>query len=49
MLDNVEVIMYMKFQNFSMTGCRDMGKVHQKCPQNGALPPFGTAKVTIRY
>ena len=29
MLDNVELIMYMKFQKVLMIGCRDMGKKHQ--------------------
>ena len=32
MLDNVELIMYMKFQKILMTRCRDMDKKHQKCP-----------------
>ena len=34
--------MYMKFQNFSMTGCRNLDKKPQKCPQNGGFPPFVT-------
>ena len=38
MLDNVELITYMKFQKLLMTGCRDMDKKHQKCPQNGFFP-----------
>ena len=42
MLDNVELIMYMKFQKLLMTGCRDMDKKHQKYPQNGGFPPFVT-------
>ena len=33
MLDNVELIMYMKFQKLLMTGCRDIDKKHQKYPQ----------------
>ena len=32
MLDNVEVIRYMKFQKLLMTGCRDMDKKRQKIP-----------------
>ena len=42
MLDNIELIMYMKFQKILMTGCRDMDKKHQKCPKNGGFPPFVT-------
>ena len=42
MLDNVELIMYMKFQKILMTRCRDMDKKHQKCPKNGVFPPFVT-------
>ena len=42
MLDNVELIMYIKFQKLLMTGCRDMDKKHQKYPQNGGFPPFVT-------
>ena len=42
MLDNVELIMYMKFQKDLMTGCRDMDKKHQKYPQNGIFPLFET-------
>ena len=42
MLDNVKLIVYMKFQKMLMTGCRDMDKKHQKCPQNGVFPPFVT-------
>ena len=41
MLDNVELITYMKFQKLLMTGCRDMDK-KQKHPQNGRFPPFVT-------
>ena len=33
MLDNVELIIYMKFQKLLMTGCRDMNKKHQKSPK----------------
>ena len=42
MLDNVELIMYMKFQKLLMTGCRDMDKKHQNYPQNGGFPQFVT-------
>ena len=42
MLDNVELVMYVKFQKLLMTGCRDMDKKPQKCPQNGFFPPFVT-------
>ena len=45
MLDNVELITYMKFQKILMTGCRDMDKKHQKCPQNGVFPQFVTPKI----
>ena len=38
MLDNVELIMYMKFQKILMTGCRDMNKKHQKYPKNVFFP-----------
>ena len=38
MLDNVELIMYMKFQKILMTGCRDMDEKHQKCPNMGFFP-----------
>ena len=31
-----------------MTGCRDIGKKHQKCPQNGFFPPFMTPKIFFR-
>ena len=41
MLDNVKLIMYMKFQKILMTGCRDMDKKHQKCPKN-VFSPFVT-------
>ena len=30
----------MKFQKFLMTGCRDMDKKHQKCPENGGFSPI---------
>ena len=30
MLDNVELIIYMKFQNILKTGCRDMDKKLEK-------------------
>ena len=33
-LDNVELIMHIKFQEFLMTGCRNMDTEHSKCPQN---------------
>ena len=38
MLDNVELIMYVKFQKLLMTGCRDIDKKDQKCPRNGFFP-----------
>ena len=44
MLDNVELIMYMKFQKLLMTGCRDIDKKHQKYPKDGVSPPFVTPK-----
>ena len=34
--------MYEKFQKILMTGCRDVDKKHQKCPQNGFFSPFVT-------
>ena len=40
--DNVELIMYMKFQKIFMTGCRDMDKKLKKYLQNGIFPPFVT-------
>ena len=42
MLDNVKLIMYVKFQKILMNGCRDMDKKHQKYPKNGGFPPFVT-------
>ena len=42
MLDNVELIMYMKFQKLLMTGCRDMDKKPQKMPQKWFFSPFVT-------
>ena len=45
MLDNVELIMYMKFQKILMTGCRDLDKKHKKCPQNGFFPQLVTPKI----
>ena len=42
MLDNVELITYMKFQKLLMTGWRDMDKKNQKYPQNGGFPQFMT-------
>ena len=42
MLDNVELITYMKFQKLLMTGCRDIDQKHQKYPKNGVFPPFVT-------
>ena len=45
MLDNVELIIYMKFQKLLMTGCRDMDKKQQKCPKNKGLPLFVTPKI----
>ena len=40
--------MYVKFQKFLMTGCRDMDKKHKKCPQNGVFPPFLTPKIFFK-
>ena len=40
MLDNVELLMHIKFQKLLMTGCRDMDKKHQKYPQCGDFTPF---------
>ena len=45
-LDNVELVMYVKFQKHLMTGCRDMDKKPQKLPKNGVFPsvtlyPYG--------
>ena len=31
-----------------MTGCRDMDKKHQKCPQNGGFPPFATPEIFFK-
>ena len=45
MLDNVELLMHIKFQKLLMTGCRDMEKKHQKYPQNGGPPPFVTPEI----
>ena len=39
-LDNVKLPTYMKFQKMLMTGCRDMDKKHEKCPQNERFPLF---------
>ena len=50
-LDNVELIMYMRFLKTLMTGCGDMDKIHKSAPQidffvkNRALSlpyPYGT-------
>ena len=38
MLDNVELVMYMKFQKISMTGCRDMDKKYQNALKMGFSP-----------
>ena len=38
MLDNVELIMYMKFQKLLMTGCRDMDKKHKNTLKIGVSP-----------
>ena len=38
MLDNVELIMYMKFQKLLMTGCRDMDKNIKNTPKVGFFP-----------
>ena len=37
--------MYVKFQKLLMTGCRDMNKKPQKCPQNGRFTPIVTQKI----
>ena len=42
MLDNVDLLMSMKFQKVLMTGCRDMDKKHQKCPENEDFLSFMT-------
>ena len=47
MLDNVELILYMKFHKLLITGCRDMDNKHQKYPHNGGFPPFVTTQVFI--
>ena len=48
---NGEIITYMTFQKSLMTGYRDMGKTHQKCPQNEGFPHLGPqrffAKITF--
>ena len=44
MLDNVTLIMYMKYQKILITGCRDMDKKHKKLPKNRRFPPFVTYK-----
>ena len=41
-LDNFKLMMYIKFQKILITGCTDMDKKHQKCPQNGFFSPFPT-------
>ena len=45
MLDNVELIMYMKFKKFVMTRCRDMDKKHRKYPKNGFFPHLWSPKI----
>ena len=40
MLDNFELIMYMKFQKLLITGCSDMDKKHQKYPQKWCFSPI---------
>ena len=48
MLDNVELIMHMKFQNILTTGCSDMNKKPQKCPQNQGFPLFVTPNIFFK-
>ena len=43
-LDNVKLIMYMKFQKLLMTGL-SMDQKHQKCLKNGGFPPFVNPKI----
>ena len=38
MLDNVELITYMKFQKILMTGCGDIDRKQQKSTQGGVSP-----------
>ena len=40
--------MYMKFQKILMTGCRDMDKKHQKCPQNGFFSHLWPPKIFFK-
>ena len=40
MLDNVDLIMYMKFQKILMTRCRDMDKKLKKYQKTGSSPIF---------
>ena len=40
MLDNVELIMYMKFQRLLITGCRDMDKNIKNAWKMGIFPLF---------
>ena len=39
-VDHVELITCMKFQNILMPECKDIGKQLQKYPQNGFFPHF---------
>ena len=41
-LDNVELIMYMKFHKILITGCRDISKRYQKCPKKGVFQKSGS-------
>ena len=39
-LNNVELITYMKLKNILMTRCKDMGKKTPKMPPKWSFPPF---------
>ena len=47
-LDNAELMMYMKFQRNLMIGCRDMGKKHKKCPQNRVFHHLRPPKIFFK-
>ena len=40
MLDNVELIMYMKFKKILIAGCRDIDQNHQKFQNKGGVSPL---------
>ena len=48
MLDNVELIMYMKFQKLLMTGCRDMDKKIKITPKMGFFPYLWPPKIFFK-